>query len=167
VLLGIPVNHGPFLILGSWKVFLPTLQKLEAKMDPASAIGVAASAITFLDFALETFGLYKKLCEKGSLPEHQDLVNRAKTLSGMTQKLAITSTITNDRRISEIGLKCTAISDSLRALLKSVEPTKPTFRHRSKALFRTMRQKGTIEKLENDLLAEQKLLDTAYLVSLK
>jgi hypothetical protein len=58
-------------------------------MDPASAIGIAAASVAFLDFSLKTMSVCRELRDSttGALPENLDIERRAKTLQRITKDL--------------------------------------------------------------------------------
>lgn len=140
-------------------------------MNPASAIGVAAAVIAFLDFSVETLSLCRELRDSttGALPENLDIERRAKTLQRLTKDLKLPSSVpsVSDKRIMYLGQKCAALTEELQSMLNDIKVNGKGYSQTLKVAMRIIRNKRTIEKLENKICEYQKLLDSSFLVDIR
>jgi SpoVK/Ycf46/Vps4 family AAA+-type ATPase len=140
-------------------------------MDPVSAIGVAAAAIAFLDFSLETLSRCRELRDStaNALPENLDIERRAKTLRRLAKDLKACCSVssTAEKRIRELGGKCASLAEELQELLEKIKPNGKSISQALKSVLRNIRDRRTIEKLETTLHSYQNLLGTTILVDLR
>ena len=132
-------------------------------MDPISALGAAAAAVQFLDISLKALEVCRQVRddEKSSTARNKELEDALRSLKGVRKDLESPTTQTS-KNIKDVARKCASTHDELLKLLENVRGAGKQL-STMKAAYRVMRERRTIEKLENTLKERQKLLDRALL----
>lgn len=139
-------------------------------MDPISAIGVAAAVVQFMQSSLEALRLCKEIRDSTlhTTKEHERLHATSKQVKIALEELENQELSENfaTRRIKKLARDCVALSIELQELLKKVRGVgKPN--STAGVLFRTLRERRTIEKMQNKLLQDQKELDSAIISDIR
>lgn len=129
-------------------------------MDPVSALGVAAAVNQFLDVAAKALETCRQIRDDAtsSAKRNKELEQAAVVLKDLRKELESTQRNQAPRRIVEAAKSCTGAADELLPLLEHVRGAGKQI-STAKATFRAMRERKTIEKLQNYLAARQKVLD--------
>lgn len=136
-------------------------------MDPASGIGVAAAVVQFVQVSLKALETCREIRDSvNSSTERNAELETAIGVAVETRKsLTTVQTTGSGRRITSIVKECEREGDELIKLLKYIrdEEGKAKGKPRSTArLFcRTLKEKKTVEKLENRLRSREKQLGDA------
>lgn len=132
-------------------------------MDPASAIGVAAAAVQFLDTSLKALEICRQIRDDStsSTLRNKELEDSLRKLKE-TRKDLESPTIRVPKKVKDIATKCATTSDDLLRVLEDVRGAgKPV--SKMKATYPALRGRRTIEKHEKSLKEWQRLLDRALL----
>jgi hypothetical protein len=129
-------------------------------MDPISAIGVAAAAVQFLDVSLKALRICREIRDdaQSSTEKNKELENSARKLKESRTELSTPPRSNVPRRIADTAKQCAVHIDELVRVLEHVRGAGMKI-GTAKATFRVMRERRTIEKLENLLNEKQKTLD--------
>ena len=107
-------------------------------LDPLSAFAFAASAVQFVDFAIEIVSKGKRLYRAldGALPENADAETVTVRLKEMMQRLANSNDSTSkadlgpeEVRFRDICGECTGLSEKLLPTTRSIENGKAFVKH--------------------------------------
>ena len=123
-------------------------------MDPATALGVAAAAVQFIEVGLKTLALCKEIrdSESDTTVLHAELQQSSKQLrtiqSGVTLDAFPRDT---SRSIKQCSLDCSSAKE-LQDLLSEIRAIAQKKRFgAARAAFRAMRDQKKIEKIQNKL----------------
>ncbi len=141
-------------------------------LDPVTALGVAASAVQFLDLGLQALSLCRQIRDdyEGATAANKELETYSMNLKELSTELTTSTGSTNaaGRRISKIAKDCLSDADSLQAILLEVRRAgNIKFIDTLKTTFRTMKERKTIEKLQNKLKTRRELLDSAIVQDIR
>ncbi|KAK5127526.1 hypothetical protein LTR85_006865 [Meristemomyces frigidus] len=141
-------------------------------MDPVSAIGVTAAALTFLDVGRKALVLCREVYDSSdnATKANKELDEYSQHIGMLDDDLrAKVSTLTiSERHLIGIANKCIQTSGDLAILLKDVRGvSSPSFRHKLKAAFRVLKHRREIERLEKELNDRQRLLDFAVIQDIR
>ena len=134
-------------------------------MDGLSALSVAAAVVQFLDFSLKALEICRQVrdSERSSTERNAELEQALRTIKDLRKELnSSTAPRKTSKRIRDAASKCIATTDEL---LKTLEHVRGAGKQIStaKAAFRVLRERKTIEKLENTLKERQRIVDQALL----
>lgn len=136
-------------------------------MEALAALGVAAASVQFLDFALQALALCRQIRDdaQGATATNKELENYSRSLKGLSQELKSGQADNfSGRRIKVIAQDCIAKTKELLELLDDVRKAGSKSRAATaKTLFRSLKERRTIEKLQNELKEKQALLDSALI----
>lgn len=133
------------------------------RMEPVSAIGIAATSLAFLDFAIKTVRLAKEVHDNagGSSDANQELDEKIDAINTIHEELssAILDTNAIGTQIMKISEECIDLGDQLKTILTHLKSS--TNGSLLRVTFRAMRKAKTIEKLQARLEQRQKFLEFA------
>lgn len=135
-------------------------------MDPASAIGVASAAITFLDFTIEVCNLYGqiRIAKDGATRENAGIDAYAKKIREMTEILHHRKATATDaqlgQNINTAVMDSIATSTALIDLLDRVrKPQNSGTTDSVKALYKALRYREAIQALQRKAEKSRLLVD--------
>ncbi|KAK7959860.1 uncharacterized protein PG986_004714 [Apiospora aurea] len=131
-------------------------------MEAMAALGVAAAAVQFFGVALRTIALFRQVRDNAESATNytRSLEESVRELQGMQAQLAAAAAQSkqpSSRRITEWTAKCRLQSDELLRLLEKVRGAGET-PSTTRSLFRAMKGRRKIEKLERSLLSKKEVL---------
>ncbi|KAI7239965.1 hypothetical protein KC330_g1567 [Hortaea werneckii] len=136
-------------------------------MEALAALGVAAASVQFLDFALQALALCRQIRDdaQGATVTNKELEDYSRSIEGLSRELkAAQADNASGRRIKAIGQACIAKTAEILILLEKVRKAGSNSRTAAaKTLFRSLKERRTIEKLQNELKEKQALLDSALI----
>ncbi|KAI7328881.1 hypothetical protein KC315_g6432 [Hortaea werneckii] len=136
-------------------------------MEALAALGVAAASVQFLDFALQALALCRQIRDdaQGATVTNKELEDYSRSIKGLSQELeAGQADNASGRRIKAVGQVCIAKTEEILILLEKVRKAGSNSRTAAaKTLFRSLKERRTIEKLQNELKEKQTLLDSALI----
>lgn len=124
-------------------------------MDPASALGVASAAITFIDFGFKltrgTFEVYKSAT--GSTESNTNIKAITQDLRNFTADLNndFVGSTEHEKAIRDIAAKCCTLSDKLLKILQRLTVSEKSWRKSLKAKFHGMIKQDEIDDLQAEL----------------
>lgn len=129
-------------------------------MDPVSSVGIAAAVVQFLDGGLKLLTICREIRDDlgSSTARNRELEEAARLLKGSRQEIERAQTSRIPRRILEIGKSCAGTNDELISVLEYVKGAGKQITT-ARAAFRVMRERRTIEKLQNALRSKQSVLE--------
>ena len=126
-------------------------------MDPASAIGLASSILTFIDIGYKVVAGTLETAQTGQAPhtEHIDVVTHdlKNAVAGFSKPVSSNAS-GPEKALGEASVKCQALSSELLALLArfKVPATKPGVSWDSvKVAIRRMRKDSKVQELQRTL----------------
>jgi hypothetical protein len=123
-------------------------------MDPISAVGFAASIITFIDFGYKVVTGTLEVLKTGSLSENTHISIVINDFHAVVKPLASLPAGKSDHEVAlrELGVKCRDLSQKLVDLLERLKtsPNGSTWKS-VRAALRSMRKRGEIRELEDQL----------------
>jgi hypothetical protein len=137
-------------------------------MDPATALGVAAAAVQFIEIGLKTLALCKQIrdSDTDSTVLHAELQQSSKQLESLRKAVTL-SNFTHDtsRAIKQCGQDCSSAAKELQDLLSEIRSIAQKKRFgAARAAFRAMKDQKKVEKLQNNLEKCQARFQTAVSV---
>ncbi|KAK8088288.1 hypothetical protein PG997_003249 [Apiospora hydei] len=120
-------------------------------MDPVSAVGIAAAAAQFIGIGIKAAALCKEIRDNAdsSTDRNKALESLVRETRESRKELLTSPPQRVPRRISDLATKCAQAADELLHLLESVRGAGAnTHVSTAKRLFRVMKEKKQIEKLE-------------------
>ncbi|RMY90984.1 hypothetical protein D0864_06147 [Hortaea werneckii] len=136
-------------------------------MEAVAALGVAAASVQFLDFALQALALCRQIRDdaQGATATNKELEDYSRSIKGLSQELeAGQADNASGRRIKAVGQACIAKTEEILILLGKVRKAGSNSRTAAaKTLFRSLKERREIEKLQNELKEKQALLDSALI----
>lgn len=141
-------------------------------MDPLSALGVAAAAVQFIDFSLQTIAVCRQIHEDGSgaTKQNRELEEHAHSIRSMRNELQkeTTSATPAGKQVKEEVKKCIEAANDLLELLARVRSKeKANVLSSIAATFRATKERHRIERLHGVLKERQDGLDSALLQDLR
>ncbi|KAI9658091.1 MAG: hypothetical protein M1821_002751 [Bathelium mastoideum] len=140
-------------------------------MDPLTALGLACNVMQVISFAHETISLCKRLYRNGS--SNPDLVYHASHLSILSSNLQVSindaarqgSSLNQQRKeLQAIANECYHASTALQVELEQVaNPSVGSYRMAIRATLKTIWRQNSLDKLEKNMVAIQRLLETKLL----
>ncbi|RMY44641.1 hypothetical protein D0865_10421 [Hortaea werneckii] len=136
-------------------------------MEALAALGVAAASVQFLDFALQALSLCRQIRDdaQGATAANKELESYSRSIKDLSKELKSgQADNASGRRIKAVAQACTAKTEELLALLDRVRKAGSNSRTAAaKTLFRSLKERREIEKLQNQLKEKQALLDSALI----
>ncbi|RMY75080.1 hypothetical protein D0863_02824 [Hortaea werneckii] len=136
-------------------------------MEAVAALGVAAASVQFLDFALQALALCRQIRDdaQGATATNKELESYSQSLEGLSKWLKSGQADNAcGRRIKAVAQACIAKTEELLKLLEKVRKAGSNSRTAAaKTLFRSLKERREIEKLQNELKEKQALLDSALI----
>ncbi|RMZ00438.1 hypothetical protein D0864_03732 [Hortaea werneckii] len=136
-------------------------------MEAVAALGVAAASVQFLDFALQALALCRQIRDdaQGATATNKELESYSQSLEGLSKELKSGQADNAcGRRIKAVAQACIAKTEELLKLLEKVRKAGSNSRTAAaKTLFRSLKERREIEKLQNELKEKQALLDSALI----
>ncbi|GAB1728295.1 hypothetical protein NU195Hw_g2690t1 [Hortaea werneckii] len=136
-------------------------------MEAVAALGVAAASVQFLDFALQALALCRQIRDdaQGATAANKELENYSRSIKDLSKELESGQADNAcGRRIKAVAQACIAKTEELLKLLKKIrEAGSITRTAAAKTLFRSLKERREIEKLQNELKEKQTLLDSALI----
>ena len=125
-------------------------------MDPASAIGLAASIITFIDFAWSLVTDAKELHRSGRGTTKENarigaIIGELRNCSlelGTGVDSGLSRISTHEKALKDLAGDCCLLSSELEAILAKLKTTKNSRWHSLKTTWAAMRKKGEIATIE-------------------
>ncbi|KAI5357818.1 hypothetical protein Slin14017_G118310 [Septoria linicola] len=135
-------------------------------MDAISALGVAAATVQFLDFSFQALHLCRQIRDDvtGATAANAQLDEYARDVPNAAEDLKKASSTKSPtaRQIAKVAQQCVITADELLVVLERVRRAgQSSFLNDVKATFRVMKDRRTIEKLQNALKTHQVRLDSA------
>ncbi|KAI7311436.1 hypothetical protein KC315_g12316 [Hortaea werneckii] len=136
-------------------------------MEAVAALGVAAASVQFLDFALQALALCRQIRDdaQGATATNKELESYSQSLNDLSKELRSgQADNASGRRIKTVAQACIAKTEDLLVLLDKVRKAGSNSRTAAaKTLFRLLKERREIEKLQNELKEKQALLDSALI----
>ncbi|KAI6798925.1 hypothetical protein KC361_g3183 [Hortaea werneckii] len=136
-------------------------------MEAVAALGVAAASVQFLDFALQVLALCRQIRDdaQGATAANEALESYSRSIKDLSQELKSgQADNASGRRIKTVAQACIAKTEDLLALLDKVHRAGNNSRTAAaKTLFRSLKERREIEKLQNELKEKQALLNSALI----
>ncbi|RMY97985.1 hypothetical protein D0862_07803 [Hortaea werneckii] len=136
-------------------------------MEALAALGVAAASVQFLDFALQALALCRQIRDdaQGATATNKELESYSRSIKDLSKELKSGQADNAcGRRIKAVAQACIAKTEELLKLLGKVRRAGSNSRTAAaKTLFRSLKERRTVEKLQNELKAKQALLDSALI----
>ncbi|RMY43400.1 hypothetical protein D0865_11276 [Hortaea werneckii] len=136
-------------------------------MEALAALGVAAASVQFLDFALQALSLCRQIREdaQGTTATNKELQIYSRSIKDLSKELKSgQADSASGRRIKTVAQACIAKTEEILLLLENVRKAGGDSRTAAaKKLFRLLKERRTIEKLQNELKEKQTLLDSALI----
>jgi hypothetical protein len=138
-------------------------------MDPITAIGFAASILTFVDFSVEIITGTKEVIKSGSTTEnaHVDVV--INDLHDVTKKISSSPVgILNDEKLISLAGGCQVVSKELQDLLEKLKVQTGSSKWKIiRIALRSMRKKEDVAGLEKRLTGYRSQILLRLLLILK
>jgi tRNA(Ile2) C34 agmatinyltransferase TiaS len=129
-------------------------------MDPVSSVSIAAAVVQFLDAGLKLLTICREIRDDlgSSTERNRELEEAARLLKGSMQEIERAQTSRVPRRILAMAKSCAGTNDEL---IKVLDYVKGAGKHitTARAALRVMRERKTIEKLQNTLRSKQSVLE--------
>lgn len=150
-------------------------------MDPLSAFSLTCNIIQVVDFSSKAWSICKELYDRGTFSEYQDLEETTKHLIDLQGSLALSGRNApsspgsaqvlsqQDALLMKVAKQCSETAEQLVKKLQKFSVTGPHHKKRQ-ALTKTFKAlwKGSdIQRLQRQLKAHQKALDTRILIDLR
>ena len=148
-------------------------------MDPISALGLACNVIQIIGFGQEVFSLARRLSKDSSPdPSLADTSARLSDLSGELQnslnKQKQTGNLDqNQLRIQNVANKCLSLSNNLGEELDQIKwkadpngTTSKTQRRLPGQIWRSLRRKSKIDKLQAEMTQIEQIMQTTILTDM-
>ncbi|KAI6886235.1 hypothetical protein KC363_g2281 [Hortaea werneckii] len=136
-------------------------------MEALAALCVAAASVQFLDFALQALTLCRQIRDdaQGATATNKELDSYSRSIKDLSKELKSTQADNaSGRRIKAVAQTCIAKTEDLLNLLDRVRKAGSNSRtDAAKNLFRSLKGRREIEKLQNELKEKQALLDSALI----
>ncbi|KAI6832956.1 hypothetical protein KC365_g1670 [Hortaea werneckii] len=136
-------------------------------MEALAALGVAAASVQFLDFALQALALCRQIRDdaQGATATNKELESYSRLIKDLSKELKSGQADNAcGRRIKAVAQACIAKTEELLKLLDKVRRAGSNSRTAgAKTLFRSLKERREIEKLQNELKEKQALLDSALI----
>ncbi|KAI7283702.1 hypothetical protein KC345_g2791 [Hortaea werneckii] len=136
-------------------------------MEAVAALGVAAASVQFLDFALQALALCRQIRDdaQGATATNKELESYSRSLEELSKELKSGQADNAcGRRIKAVAQACIAKTEELLKLLEKVRKAGSNSRTAAaKTLFRSLKERREIEKLQNERKEKQALLDSALI----
>ena len=141
-----------------------------------SALGLACNIIQIVDFSLEAVTKFRELYNDGSSSENRELEDITIRLKGLRANLVTVDPTTgqsrpvfvDDKELQDLADECCKTADGLTAELDSLKVSgSHKWRQAAWKLFRSIRRKFLVKRIQMKLDGYQKVLDTRILVSLR
>ena len=134
-------------------------------MDPATALGVAAAAVQFIEVGLKTLALCKEIrdSETDTTMLHAELQQSTKQLETIQNGVTLTSFPRDtSRSIKQCSQDCSSTAKELQDLLSEIRAIAQKKRFgAARAAFRALKDQKKIEKIQNKLEKCQARFQTA------
>ncbi|KAK8055212.1 hypothetical protein PG993_000439 [Apiospora rasikravindrae] len=130
-------------------------------MDPVSAVGIAAAAAQFIGIGIKAAKLCKEIRDNAdySTDRNKALESLVRDTQQSRKELLTNPPQRVPRRISDLATKCAQAADELLQLLEAVRGAGASKNVSTvRKLFRVMKEKKQIEKLERSIQDKEKLL---------
>ncbi|KAK7951082.1 uncharacterized protein PG986_006810 [Apiospora aurea] len=130
-------------------------------MDPVSAVGIAVAAAQFVGIGIKAAALCKEIRDNAdfSTDRNKALESLVRETRESRKELLTSPPQRLPRRISDLATKCALAADELLQLLEAVRGAGAnTHVSTAKRLFRVMKEKKQIEKLERSIQDKEKML---------
>ncbi|RMY13014.1 hypothetical protein D0868_02258 [Hortaea werneckii] len=152
-------------------MLLPEIHRFPWKdtniMEALAALGVAAASVQFLEFALQALSLCRQIRDdaQGATAANKELESYSRSIKDLSKELKSgQADHASSRRIKAVAQACTAKTEELLVLLERVRKAGSNGRTAAaKTLFRSLKERREIEKLQNELKEKQALLDSALI----
>ncbi|KAI7265806.1 hypothetical protein KC335_g8705 [Hortaea werneckii] len=136
-------------------------------MEAVAALGVAAASVQFLDFALQALALCRQIRDdaQGATATNKELESYSRSLKDLPKELKSGQADNAcGRRNKAVAQAFIAKTEELLILLEKVRKAGSNSRTAAaKTLFRSLKERREIEKLQNELKEKQALLDSALI----
>lgn len=137
-------------------------------MDPVSALGAAAAAISFVQFASKTVSLCKDVRDnaQNATSVNSELELQALNLRQVREDLATTRSVSTpiSNLLSKVMDDCDQIAAELFDLLAKIKGELGSSAvNKAKAVFRALKEQKTVEKLDDQLRRRQQSLQLVLL----
>ncbi|KAI0803576.1 hypothetical protein GGR55DRAFT_682493 [Xylaria sp. FL0064] len=129
-------------------------------MDPASAVGVAATALQFLDASVKAYNTFQEIKSNPTLSTEQNkqLEDNIRSVQSLRASLAISAPPGTTDPVFELTDKCTSKAERLLTLLQYVRGSGEKI-GLAQAFARSVRKRKEIEKLHSYLKDDQVTLN--------
>ncbi|KAK4908430.1 hypothetical protein LTR49_022698 [Elasticomyces elasticus] len=131
-------------------------------MDPASAIGVAAAVLQFLEFTVKVLKTCKEIRDdaNSATQNNKELEQSARTLEHFRAELgSVIRSKQANRRIVTIAYECAQTAKELMDLLEYIRGGDGKLGTAAKATWRAMLKRKPIERLQRSLQEREAVLD--------
>ncbi|KAI3325792.1 hypothetical protein HD806DRAFT_457084 [Xylariaceae sp. AK1471] len=128
-------------------------------MDPVSAVGLAAATAQFIGIGIKATALCLQIRDNvGSATKfNEELEELTREVKQSRQALRAGVSNQAPRRITELAIKCEKSTDELLKLLEHVRGAGENI-STARKVFRAMKERKTVEKLQNSLQEKERLL---------
>ncbi|GAW25696.1 putative P-loop containing nucleoside triphosphate hydrolase [Rosellinia necatrix] len=130
-------------------------------MDPVSAVGLAAATAQFIGLAIKATVICLQVRDstEAATTLNQELETSMREVKESRTELSSTLALKAPRRIADLASKCEQMTDELIALLEHVRGAKGNATT-AKRVFRALKERKTVEKMQNSLKEKEKVLES-------
>lgn len=137
-------------------------------MDPATAIGLACSILSLIDFSYKVISGTYKIAKHGSTVEYDNVESVVQDLHTLTvglQSHELKGTSPHETALKELASKCETLSKELSALLQTLKATEGSRWDAIIVSLRSARKKAEVAK-KRSMLAEYRSQVSVQLLAL-
>lgn len=142
-------------------------------MDPITAFSLAVGVIQVIDFSTKTLSQFREIYKNGSLSEHESIESMTEHLTTLRADLQPSTAATGiqtagDKDLTQLSTKCSDMAKELAAELQSLKVGSTGSRWKAVTVtFRSLKKKGTVDRMEKRLDECRRILDTKILADLR
>jgi flagellar motility protein MotE (MotC chaperone) len=140
-------------------------------MDPVTAIGLASSILSFIDFSWSLVSGAKELYESGRkrTKENADISNIIDDLDEYSLELTIggEGASKHEKALRELAKNCNTLSKELVKILQKLQTTKDTMWQSLKVTWESMRKADDVASIESRLGKYRAQMNTRLLALLR
>lgn len=142
-------------------------------MDPLTAFSLACGVIQVLDFSTKVLSQCREIYKNGSLSENESTESMVEHLTTLRADLQPSTTATGaqtagDKELMQLADRCSGMAKELVAELGELKVGRGDSRWKAgRVVFRGLRKRGPVERLQRDLDGCRRVLDTKVLADLR
>lgn len=142
-------------------------------MDPINAFSLACGVIQVVDFSTRILSQFREIYKNGSLSEHESIQSMTEHLTTLRADLQPSTSspatqTAGDKDLIQLSTKCSDMAEELVAELQSLKVGSTGSRWKAvSVMYRSLKKKGTIDRMQKRLDECRKILDTKVLADLR